>query len=82
MWRLTEEKAAHRFPFGRGHSCRIGQTSDTVVTFEGGDHSAGVRVRQEGLAPRRLFLRTLSMQQHHRIAKSLESGQRSPRRPL
>ena len=47
MWRLSEEEVAYRFTFGWGHSCHIGQTSHTVVTFEGGDHGAGVRVRDK-----------------------------------
>ena len=52
VWRLSEEKFAYRFTFGRRHGCHIGQTSHTVIPFKGGDHGAGVRVRDKEDWPR------------------------------
>ena len=47
MWRLSKEQVPHCFSFCWGHGCHKGQASDTVITFEGGDYGAGVRVRDK-----------------------------------
>ena len=52
IWRLSEEEVAYRFTFGWRHSCHKGQASDPTVTFECGDHGAGVRVRDKEDWPR------------------------------
>ena len=52
VWRLSKEQVPHCFSLVRGHGCHIGQASDTVVTFEGGYHGAGVRVRDKEDWPR------------------------------
>ena len=47
VWRLSKEHVRHCFSLCWGHSCHIGQASDPAVTFEGGYHAAGVRVRDQ-----------------------------------
>ena len=49
--RLSKEHVPDCFSLVGGHGCDIGQASDPVVTFEGGDHSAGIRVRDKKDGP-------------------------------